>query len=286
MAGNLSDSGRSAALKSCPIGVFDSGVGGLTCLKELRRLMPGESFVYLGDTARVPYGTKGRETIARYAREDIAFLERHSVKMIIVACGTVSSVMEEEPVFEGSSVSLYSGVIRHAVAAAAGKTKNKRVGVIGTPATVSSGCYERSLKKLLPDAVVVSRACPLFVPLVENGYTDRHNRVTRLVAEEYLSVIKDNGCDTLIMGCTHYPLLEEIVSDICGNGVTLISPGAEAARYAYSLLRGRGLLNDTNDTGRRGRCRLYCTDSVELFSENVSAFLGDCEDAEVMKCTL
>ncbi len=274
---------NNADISGCPIGVFDSGIGGLTCLKELRRLLPSESFVYLGDTARVPYGTKSRETIALYAGQDIAFLKSHGVKMIIVACGTVSSVMEEIPIFEGSGVSLYSGVIRHAVSAAVNATVSGRVGVIGTPATIRSGCYERELQSLLPGVKVITKACPLFVPLVENGYTDRDNKVTRLVAEEYLANIKREKCDTLIMGCTHYPLLEQIVADIMGDGVKLISPGAEAAKYAAKLLEERDLLN--KNSGPK-ICELYCTDSKELFSENVAAFLGGSENTRIFKCNL
>lgn len=266
-----------------PIGVFDSGIGGLTCLKELKELLPNEDIVYLGDTARVPYGTKSRDTIAEYARQDIAFLEKHDVKMILVACGTVSSVMESVSVFDRSGVELYSGVIHPAVKAAYAATKNNRIGVIGTPATVRSGCYTEALRALRPDIRVFSKACPMFVPLVENGYTSVDSKVARLIAEEYLEVMIEERVDTLIMGCTHYPLLKDIFADILGSSVTLVSPGEEAAKYAAGLLREKKLLNES---GEGGSCKLFCTDSEELFRENVEAFLGSGISAEIKKCSL
>lgn len=266
-----------------PIGVFDSGIGGLTCLKELRELLPCEDIVYLGDTARVPYGTKSRDTIAEYARQDIAFLERHDVKMILVACGTVSSVMETVKVFDKSRVQLYSGVIHPAVRTAYTATKNNRIGVIGTPATIRSGCYTEALKALKPDIEVFGKACPLFVPLVENGYTGVDNKITRLVAQEYLEIMLREEVDTLIMGCTHYPLLKDIFADIMGGSVTLVSPGEEAAKYASKLLSEKGLLNENKG---EGSCELYCTDSEELFAENVAAFLGSGMNASITKCSL
>lgn len=268
-------------MNSQPIGVFDSGIGGLTCLKELKELLPNEDIVYLGDTARVPYGTKSRETIAEYARQDIAFLKRYDVKMILVACGTVSSVMETVPIFEGSGVELYSGVISPAVKAACVATKNGRIGVIGTPATIRSGCYTSALKAIHTDIQVFSRACPMFVPLVENGYTDDDNKVTTLIAQEYLEEMARENIDTLIMGCTHYPLLKGVFAKVLGGGVTLISPGAEAARYAARMLGEKDML-----CGSGGACRLYCTDSEELFAENVAAFLGSGINAEIKKCSL
>lgn len=270
-------------LNNNPIGVFDSGVGGLTCLKELKKLLPNEDIIYLGDTARVPYGTKSRETIAEYARQDIAFLEKYNVKMILIACGTVSSVLMTEDLFAQSKTELYSGVIYPAVKSAFAATRNNRIGVIGTPATIRSGCYGKALRELGSDIKVVGKACPLFVPLVENGYTAKDNKVTRLVAEEYLEVMKKENVDTLIMGCTHYPLLKEVFADILGDKVTLVSPGAEVARHAAKVLMQKDMLSDRQPAGR---CRLFCTDSEELFSENVSAFLGSDINAEISKCSL
>lgn len=273
----------SGRLSDGAIGVFDSGVGGLTCVKELIRLMPHEDIVYLGDTARVPYGTRSRETIARYSRQDIRFMEQHNVKLLLVACGTVSAVMQTVPIFEGSSISCYSGVIIPAVDAACAATKNGRIGVIATPASIRSGCYEQEIKRLRPDVEVFSQACPMFVPLAENGYTEIGCAPAEFFVREYLSGIKAQGVDTLIMGCTHYPLLEGIVGEFMGEGVSLISPGAVTARQAFDALKAQNALNDES---HEAKIELYCTDSAELFGENVNRFLGEGINAEIAQCSL
>lgn len=263
------------------IGVFDSGVGGLTSVKELINLLPNENIIYLGDTARVPYGTRSKETIAKYAKQDFLFLEQHKVKMIIVACGTVSSIMTTNP--QITSAKPYTTVLVPAVQAACGATRNGKIGVIGTPATIKSGSYGKAIRAIKPDANVIGKACPLFVPLVENGYTARDNQVARLVAAEYLEVMKKENVDTLILGCTHYPLLKDIIADIMGDKVTLISPGEEAARYASALLTEKELLTDRETPGE---CSFYVTDSVELFTETRNAFLGEDIKGKVEKCNL
>lgn len=268
-------------MNNAAIGVFDSGVGGLTTVKALRELMPEEKIIYLGDTARLPYGTRSKETIARYAQEDIAFLLKHHVKMIIVACGTVSAVMLTNPIYNGELP--FTGVLLPAAQAAISATRNGKIGVIGTPATISSGSYGKVIRSIRSDVKVVGKACPLFVPLVENGYIELHNPVTTLVAEEYLQVMKNEGVDTLILGCTHYPLLHDIIADIMGPSVTLISSGAEAGRYAVTVLSENGLLADS---GSDGDIELYCTDSVKLFSENVSTFLGESFCGSISQCSL
>lgn len=255
---------------SSPIGVFDSGVGGLTCVKELTRLLPHEDIIYLGDTARVPYGSKSEQTIAKYVSQDIKFLEQFGVKMIIVACGTASSVLPTRPFFDGVDICAYTGVIAPTINSACRRTKNKRIGIIATDASVRSGRYQREIKKILPDAEVIAKACPLFVPLVENGYAKRGNKVTELVVEEYLSIMKQQQVDTLILGCTHYPLLAPMIQDYLGDGVNLISSGAEAAVFAKNILEEKKLLNTTEENGK---LKLFCTDSVELFKENVNTFL-------------
>ena len=209
------------------IGVFDSGIGGLTAVKELNKLLPNENIIYFGDTARVPYGSRSRETVMKYARQDVEFLRKHKIKMIIAACGTVSSVIGTKPLVDDMP---FTGVILPAVQAACSATKNGRIGVIGTPATIKSGSFGKAVKSINSHIFVVGNPCPLFVHLVENGYTDRNNKITRLVAEEYLAPIKAEGVDTLILGCTHYPVIKDIISDIMGNDITLISPGAEAAK--------------------------------------------------------
>ncbi len=262
-----------------PIGVFDSGIGGLTAVIELRRILPNEDIVYLGDTARVPYGTKSRETVLRYAEQDYDFLKNLGVKFTIAACGTVSSVMVGENAF---APAFCTGVIQPTVEAACRASKNKKIGVIATSASVRSGCYERLIKQISPEAEVFSRACPMFVPLVENGYTYRGCLPTEEFAREYLSPLKEQGIDALILGCTHYPLLSQIISDTVGSAVSLISSGAEAARYAEKLLREKGLLNKKSGAGS---LKLYCTDSVELFRESAAHFI-DLDGAEIEKCSL
>lgn len=263
------------------IGVFDSGCGGLTAVKAIRELMPDENIIYLGDTARIPYGTKSNQTIVKYAQDDIEFLTKHNVKMIIVACGTVSAVMMSSPIYNGDLP--FTGVLLPTVKAAAAATKNGRIGVIGTPTTIKSESYTKILHEINPSLSVTAQGCPLFVPLVENGYTDKGNKIATLVAEEYLSVMKRDGVDTLILGCTHYPLLTDIIRDIMGDDVTLISSGEQAGIYAKTLLEEKGL---RNNSGKEGRLELYCTDSVELFSENVESFLGHNTNAIISQCVL
>lgn len=270
-------------MNNAAIGVFDSGVGGLTCVKELSRLMPNENIVYLGDTARVPYGTKSKELIAQYGRQDIRFLEQHNVKMVLVACGTVSSVLMTTPIFEGTSITEFSGVIYPAVHAACAATQNKRIGVIGTPATIRSGCYGKAIREMKPDIKVFGKACPMFVPLVENGYTSADSQVSRLIAQEYLEVMLKEKVDTLILGCTHYPMLKDVISEVMGDEVRLISSGAEAAKHAQKILAYNDELCDREENGM---LELYCTDSVELFSENADAFLGKNKNIKISKCSL
>lgn len=265
------------------IGVFDSGVGGLTCVKELIRLMPQENIVYLGDTARVPYGTRGRKIIADYARQDIRFMEKQDVKLLLVACGTVSSVMQSEPIFDGSSICCYSGVIIPAADAACAVTKNGKIGVIATPASINSRCYETEIARQYPKAKVFSQACPMLVPLAENGYTAPGCAPAEFFIEEYLKDIKAVGVDTLILGCTHFPLFEDVIRQYMGEGVTLVSPSAVTAQQTYEALAAQNALRPA---GSKGRVQLFCTDSVELFSENVGRFLGKDIDCEISQCRL
>ena len=265
------------------IGVFDSGVGGLTCVKELIRLMPHEDIVYLGDTARVPYGTRSRQTIVDYARQDIHFMEKHNVKLLIVACGTVSAVMQTESLFKDSTINCYSGVIIPAVDAACEATKNGKIGVIATQASIRSGCYENEIHRINPKIEVFSRAGTLLVPLAESGYTSVDCEPAQFFVREYLSDIKQKGVDTLIMGCTHYPLFEEAVGAFMGESVTLISPGAVTAALAYDALKAQNALCSDE---HKAKIELYCTDSAELFEENVNRFLGCGIDAQISQCRL
>ena len=253
-----------------PIGVFDSGLGGLTAVRELARLMPEEDLIYFGDTGRVPYGGRSRDAIIQYARQDTAFLRSFNPKAIVIACGTVSaaalSVLREE-----NDIPMF-GVVEPAAHAAAGCTKNGRVGLIGTRASIRSGAYEALLAGLRPGTEVTARACPLFVPLVENGRSDPGDVVVETVAAEYLAPIKAAGVDTLILGCTHYPLLKAVISAYMGPDVTLIDVGAQCARWTAARLDQTGLRTGAVEAGRH---RFFVSDSTEDFASLASVFLRE-----------
>lgn len=248
------------------IGVFDSGLGGLTAVKEIMKLLPDENIVYFGDTSRVPYGTRSKETILKYTYSDINFLLSQDVKMIVIACGTASSAALPE-INEEFDVPIF-GVVDAGAYEAARVTRNNKIGIIGTPATIKSGAYEKYLEKFNPQAEVYTRACPLFVPLVENGHFN--TEVSRLVVKEYLEEIKAAGVDTLILGCTHYPLLMDAISEYMGEGVTLISPGEEVAKYLK-----KKITEDNRHSGNSDeeKYRYFVSDSVESFEELGSIFL-------------
>ncbi len=265
--------------KDAAIGVFDSGMGGLTAVRAMRKILPHENIVYFGDTARIPYGSRSEKTILRYAREDADFLRQYQVKMIIAACGTVSSVVGDAPFITDMP---FTGVVLPASRAAAEATQNGRVGVIGTSATVKSRSYEKALYKLNPSIEVTAVACPLFVHLVENGYTDFHNHVTRLVAQEYLTPLKDADVDVLILGCTHYPVIRDIIADIMGDAVTLISSGEQAARYARECLEKEGLLSTRT---AEGDAVYYVSDDTDQFYENAARFLGTRDNLHVFQAS-
>jgi glutamate racemase len=254
------------------IGVFDSGLGGLTAVKELGRIMPDENIIYFGDTARIPYGGRSRETVLKYAAEDVSFLRRFDIKMIIAACGTVSAAIEM-PLADDI---LFTGVMLPAVKAACAVTKGK-IGVIGTQATVKSGSYVKAVKQILPDAEVITQACPLFVPIVENGHLGTDDELARLVAHMYIDPLKTAGIDTLILGCTHYSLLSDVIAQILGEGVRLVTTGEEAAKFAAELLENNGLLNDS---GNPGKNTYYVSDSPEMFTQSAQRFLG-CDVTDV-----
>ena len=224
-----------------PIGVFDSGVGGLTTVRRMHEIMPNENIIFFGDTGRVPYGTRSAETITRYTRQDVSFLRTFDIKAIVVACNTVSAVALETVAAEIDVPMI--GVVWPACRKALAVTKTGRIGVIGTPATVRSGVYERFLHRARPALEVFTQACPLFVPLVENGRVQRGDIVIETVVAEYLAALRAQDIDTLILGCTHYPLLREVISAYMGSHVHLIDSGAEAADHARQMLipaEGRG----------------------------------------------
>ena len=248
------------------IGVFDSGLGGLTAVKEIMSLFPDESIVYFGDTGRVPYGTRSKETILKYTYDDINFLLSCDVKMIVIACGTASSAALPEIKTE-FNVPIY-GVVDSGAYEAARVTKNNKIGIIGTTATIKSGAYNKYLAEYNNKVQTFEKACPLFVPLVENGHFD--TSVTKLVVEEYLKDIKDAGVDTLILGCTHYPLLKSAISKYMGDGVTLVSPGEEVAKFLRKKITSDNAHSEIRD---RDQYSYYVSDSIESFEELGGIFL-------------
>ena len=269
------------AMRERPIGVFDSGLGGLTAVRELRRLLPHEDIVYFGDTGRVPYGTRGVDTIIRYAKQDIAFLLEQKVKFVMAACGTVSSTLPAE--FSAALPVGFTGVVQCTAQAAAKATKTGRIGIIGTPATIASRSYEAALRALRSDVQITAQSCPLFVPLVENGYFNADNEVTRLVAEDYLKPLQKAGVDTLILGCTHYPLIAPILAKVMGPQVALIDSGHETALCTAALLRDADLLR--ND-GHIGTAQYFVSDSTESFATLSGWFLGEYAGGDVTRISV
>lgn len=248
------------------IGVFDSGLGGLTAVKEIMELFPNENIVYFGDTGRVPYGTRSKDTILKYTYDDINFLLSKNVKMIVIACGTASSAALPH-IKEEFNVPIF-GVVDAACYEAVRVTKNKKIGIIGTPATIKSGSYEKYINEYGNDIKTFTQACPLFVPLVENGHFD--TAVTRLVIEEYLQGIREAGVDTLILGCTHYPLLSKAIQEYMGEGVTLISPGEQVAQYMKKKLTDELKHDEKKDENQYS---YYVSDCIESFETLGSIFL-------------
>lgn len=259
-----------------PIGVFDSGLGGLTAVRELARLMPEEELVYFGDTGRVPYGGRSRETIIRYARQDVAFLSTFRPKAIVVACGTVSTTALET--LRGEWAVPIFGVVEPAARAAARLTRSGSVGLIGTRATIRSGAYERALAALNPHVRVTARACPLLVPLVENGRYRPGDPVAETVVAEYLAPLREEGVDTLVLGCTHYPLLKPLIARQMGPGVALVDVGEQCARWVADQLSAQDL---RAEGAGRGRHRFFVSDDTGDFAALASEFLGEDVGADV-----
>ncbi|MGD2279251.1 MAG: glutamate racemase [Candidatus Omnitrophota bacterium] len=256
------------SLRNRPIGVFDSGVGGLTVVRSMRRLLPEEDIIYFGDTARVPYGNKSRSTITRFAREIMAFMTAKRVKMVVVACNTASSL--SLPLLNKEYSVPVLGVITAGVKEAARVSRNKRIGVIGTSSTVSSGAYDKELFKLGGKHKVYSKACPLFVPLVENRHLS--DPITYQVAKKYLGQLKKKHIDTLILGCTHYPLVKKVVKDIMGN-VELVDSSIAVAKDVKERLAKEGLRSEKRRS--RGKTRYYVSDDPEGFSKIAGIFLKE-----------
>jgi glutamate racemase len=252
---------------SAPIGVFDSGLGGLTVVRELIRQLPNESIVYFGDTARVPYGPKSPDTVLRYSREIVSFLKGQGVKAIVIACNTATAhalaALRQEndlPIV---------GVIEPGSRAAARATTGGQVGVIGTYGTINSRAYERAISEAAPQTTITALACPLFVPLVEEGWLD--TEPTRMIAHEYLAPLVDAKIDTLVLGCTHYPLLKRVIGTSVGRDVRLIDSAEETAAETAAVLREKGLTHAHTDDARY---RFIASDAPEQFLRVGQRFLG------------
>ena len=261
--------------KHAPIGIFDSGVGGLTVMREIMRLLPNERLVYFGDTARVPYGSKSRDTIIRFSRQIVHFLHTKQVKAIVIACNTASAYALEtlrreipEPII---------GVVKPGAKTAVSVTKNGRVGIIGTEGTIKSQVYSDYIHELNPELTVIGRACPLFVPLVEEGLL--HDAVTDEIASRYLDGLKRENIDTLILGCTHYPLLRSTIGRIMGDQVKLVNPAYETAVELRDMLAKQDLLHTGSSEAPRDAYQFYVSDDASRFrsfADSILPFSIDC----------
>ncbi|MFH0937280.1 MAG: glutamate racemase [Candidatus Daviesbacteria bacterium] len=261
-----------------PIGIFDSGVGGLTVLKEILKVLPNESLIYLGDTARVPYGTHGKEVITKFALEMTQFLLKHKVKFLVVSCNTISATCLHK--IEAFSPVPVLGVIDSAVKQALQTTKTQHIGVIGTRATISSGVYEKKLKKINPKVKVVTQSCSLFVPLIEEDLIS--HQATQHIAEDYLSKFSSANIDTLILGCTHYPLLSDSIKKVVGKNVTLVDSAQPTANELKKILEEKGLLNQQGSP----TYEFYITDAPERATKVAQKFFGKLLPGKLIKISL
>lgn len=249
------------------IGIFDSGLGGLTAVKELRKVLPNEKILYFGDTGRVPYGTRSAQTIAKYAKQDINFLLKQNVKMIVAACGTVSSNAKQ--VLDGIPI-LHTNILEPCCEAALKATKNNKIGIIATSATINSGSFDAILKKNNSNLEVYSVACPLLVTLVENGFVETSDELARLAVKRYLEPLKEKNVDTIILGCTHFPILKRIIGDVVGEDVKLINSGKEIAYSCAEILKKNDLLCE--EKSQMGE--FFVSDSVQDFNKIAKICLG------------
>ena len=256
-----------------PVGVFDSGIGGLTVLREIWKTVPDESTIYFGDNSRSPYGTKSRSTIIRYSLQNMKFLESKDVKMIVVACNTASAYAYEE-LKKRANVPVVE-VVTPGADVACRATKNGRIGIIATKGTISTGVYKKAVEDRaeelgMKNIEIYQQACPLFVSLAEEGWWDKE--VTRLTAEEYLKPLKDAGVDTLVMACTHYPLLSKVIQEVMGDNVVLVNTGEATAKVVKELLDKEGTASEGNNNPVR---EFYTSDEPELFEQVATPFLGE-----------
>ena len=254
--------------KSQPIGIFDSGVGGLTVTREILKILPNEDLVYFGDTGRTPYGPRSKDIVIQFSKQDANFLVEQNVKLVVVACNTASSFALDE-LKKNFSVEMI-GVIEPGSVSAVRATKNGKIGIIGTAGTISSDAYARTIEKLDPNIKAFSLACPLFVPIVEEGYIQKE--ATYLIAEEYLQPFKSNGIDTLILGCTHYPLLKDIIHKVLGRDIVLIDSAEETAQVVYKKLIELDLLREKTAQVSH---KFYVSDFPERFQQVGRYFMGD-----------
>ncbi len=264
-----------------PIGVFDSGLGGLTAVRELTRLLPGEDVVYFGDTGRVPYGSRGRDSIIRFARQDVAFLLQRGVKAVVCACGTISTVAGA--LLQKTLDVPFFMVVDPSCRAAAKATRTGRMGVIATNATIASGSFQARLGELAPGAQVFSAACPLLVPLVEAGHIAPDDPITAPAVRYYLEPLAQRDIDTLILGCTHYPILAPAIRRFFGDGVALIDSGQQAALAVAGFLAEAGMLSG-REAG--GACTYYVTDDPRGFAKTAGIFLGTRVDDRAVQVDL
>lgn len=250
-----------------PIGFFDSGIGGLTVVKAVSQLLPNENIVYFGDTARVPYGSKSNDTVVEYSIQAANFLLRKNIKLMVVACNTASSVALKE--LKRFLTIPVIGMIEPGSKLALRESGNGQIGVIGTNATINNKAYSQELKKLNPKLKVFEKACPLFVPIAEEGWID--HKATELIAREYLTELKSKKIDSLVLGCTHYPILADVIQKVMGKSVKLVDSGTPAAHLVEEYLNGRGLRNISNQIGKR---EFYVSDIPSRFKEIAERFLG------------
>ncbi len=246
-------------MQKLSIGMFDSGVGGLTVLREVKKLLPSEHIIYFGDTARVPYGNRSPQAVTKYTLESALFLLTKGIKLLAIACNTSSALALH--LLQKKFPIPVIGVIEPCAKEVVSSTKNKRVGVIGTKATIQSGAYEKSIHMLDPGIKVFSKSCPLFVPIAEEGL--ENDKVARQMAEKYLIDLKHSDIDTLVMGCTHYPILENVIKEIMGKKVSIVNAGRETAKEIKGILEKKKILNEKG----RGGCEYFVTDSPESFEE-------------------
>lgn len=258
-----------AKVSEAPIGVFDSGVGGMTVVREIMRQMPNEKIIYFGDTARVPYGNKSKETVTRFSKQIARFLQTHHVKTIVVACNTASAYAIEE--LEAELDVPVIGVVKPGAKMAADITRNGKIGVIATEGTIGSGLYTKYIKSLREDAVIYGKACPLFVPLVEEGLWE--DPVTVEIARRYLNELIDLDIDTLILGCTHYPLIRSTIGRVMGEGVTLVNPAYETAIALKQLLAEKGMLNEVAPPLGSNPYQFYVSDGAEKFKQFANSII-------------